>query len=76
MQHRTIAGETFMRKVTDEEFRISSVMIGFVDQSDVNAHSCKNRMNNSITAILILIRLWIWIIVDQQIIENKHDNKS
>lgn len=37
-----------MRKVTDEEFRISSVMIGFVDQSDVNGHSCKNRMNNSI----------------------------
>lgn len=47
-QHRTIVRETFMRKVTDEEFRISSVMIGFVDQSDVNAHSCKNRMNNSI----------------------------
>lgn len=45
-----------MRKVTDEAFRISSVMIGFVDQSDVNAHSCKNRMNNSVAATLTLIR--------------------
>lgn len=56
-QHLTTASETFMRKVTDEEFCISSVMIGFVHQSDVNAHSCYNRMNNSIAAILILFRI-------------------
>lgn len=56
-QHLTVARETFMRKVTDEEFRIFSVMIGFVDQSDVNARSCNNRMNNSVVVILILIRV-------------------
>jgi len=56
-QHFTIARETFMRKVTDEKFRISSVMIGFVDQSDVNAHSWNGRMNNSIAAMLTLIRI-------------------
>lgn len=46
-----------MRKVTDEEFRTSSVMIGFVDQSAVNAYSCNNHVNNSVAAILILIRI-------------------
>lgn len=53
-QYLTIARETFMRKVTDEEFRISSVMIGFADQSAVNAQSCNNHVNNSV-AILIRI---------------------
>lgn len=54
-QHFTIARETFMRKVTDEEFRISSVMIGFADQSAVNAHSCNNHVNNSVAVILLRI---------------------